>query len=69
MWHCSSSQPTLQLDDEEVLLELLLLRLGRDGATATEVGGDMVRSAVDAPGTLPKAPSARASSNRGKTAH
>ena len=50
VWHCSSSQPTLQLDDEELLLELPLLRLGTDGATAIEVGGDIVRSAAGAPG-------------------
>ena len=34
-----SSQPSLALDDEERLLELLLLRLCTDGATALEAGG------------------------------
>ena len=40
----------------QVLLELPLLRLDTDGATtATEVGGDIVKSAVRAPGKSPKA--------------
>ena len=58
-----SSQPTLKVNDEELLLELPLVRLGTDGAAAIEVGGDLVKSAVSAPGKLPKAPYARASSN------
>ena len=33
-----------------MLLELPLLRLGTEGAAAMEVGGDIVRSAVGAPG-------------------
>ena len=66
VWHFSSSQPSLELDDEEVLLELPMLRLGTDGAAAVEVGGDIVRSAVGAPGKLPKAPNARASSGSAK---
>ena len=45
------------------MLELPLLRLGTDGAAAIEVGGDIVRSGVGAPGKLPKAPHAKASSN------
>ena len=39
----SSSQPTQELDDEELLLEPPLLRLGTDGATAIEAGGDFVK--------------------------
>ena len=39
--------------DEELLLELPLLRLGTDGATEIEAGGDIVRSAVGAPSMLP----------------
>ena len=66
--HFSSSQPSLELDDEELLLELPLLRLGTDGAAAIKVGGDIVRSAAGAPGKLPKAPNARASSNSAKAA-
>ena len=63
-----SSQPSPELDDEELLLKLPLLRLGTDVATTIEVGGDIVRSAVGAPGMLPKAPHARASSNSANTA-
>ena len=63
VWHLSSSQATLEVDDEELLLELPLLRLGTDGAATIEVGGDIVKSAVGAPGKLPKAPHAEASSN------
>ena len=63
VWHFSSSQPAQELDDDELLLELPLLRLCTDGAAAIEVGGDIVRSAAGAPGKLPKAPYARASSN------
>ena len=48
---------------EELLIELTLLRLGTDGAAAIEVGGDIVRSAVGAPGKLTKALYAKASSN------
>ena len=40
----SSTQSSLKLDDEELLLELPLLRLGKGGA-AVEVGGDSVKSA------------------------
>ena len=69
VWHFSPSQPSLELDDEELLLELPLLRLGTDGATAIEVGGVIVRSAVGAPDKLPKAPNARASSNSANTAN
>ena len=53
-----SSQLTQELDDEE-LLELPLLRLCTDGATAIEVG---------LPHT-PTAPNARASSNKYKHSH
>ena len=35
-----SSEPSQELGDEELLLELPLLRLGTDGAAASEVGGD-----------------------------
>ena len=51
------------LDDEELLLELPLLRLCTDGAAAIEAGGAIVRSAAGAPGKLPIAPNACASSN------
>ena len=47
-----------ELDDEELLLELPLLRFGTDGAAAIEAGGDFARSAARAPGKLPKAPNA-----------
>ena len=57
-----------ELDEEELLLELPLLRLGTGGAAAIEVGGDSVRSAVGPPGKLPKAPNAKASSNNANTA-
>ena len=50
----SSSQSSLELDDEELLLELPLLRLGTDGATTTEVGDHIVKSAVGAPRKFPK---------------
>ena len=63
----SSTQSSLKLDDEELLLELPLLRLGKGGA-AVEVGGDSVKSAAGAPGKLPKAPNARAPSNSANTA-
>ena len=66
--HFSSSQLSPELNDEELLLELPLSRLRTDGATAIEVGGDIVRSAVGAPGKLPKAPHARAPSNNANTA-
>ena len=62
-----STQPTPELDDEELLLERPLLRLGTDGAAAIEVGGDFVRSAVGAPGKLPKVPNTRVSSNNANT--
>ena len=58
VWHLSSSQPTPELEDEELLLELPLLLLGTDGATAVEVGGGIDRSAASAAGKLPKAPNA-----------
>ena len=48
-----SSQPTQELDDEEPLLELPLLRLGTERA-AIKVGGDVVKSAASAAGMLPK---------------
>ena len=57
-----------ELDDEGLLLKLPLLRLGTEGAAAIEVGGDIVRSTVGAPGKLPKAPNARASSHSANTA-
>ena len=53
-----------ELDDEELLLELPLLRLGTEGAAAIE---DFVRSTVGAPGKLPKGTNAKASSNSAKT--
>ena len=56
-----------ELDDEELLLELPLSRLGTEGAAAIEDGGDSAGSAVGAPGKLPKAP--RASSNSANTAN
>ena len=68
VWHFPSSHSTFELDDEELLLELPLLRLGTEGAAAIEVGGDIVRSTVGAPGKLPKASNARASSNSANTA-
>ena len=49
-----SRLPTLELDEEGLLLELPLLRLGTDGAAAIEVGGET--------------PSARASSISANTA-
>ena len=48
-------------------LELPLLRLGTDGATAIEVGGDIVRAR--APGMLPKTLNGSASSNNANTAN
>ena len=57
-----------ELDVEELLLELELLRVFTDGAAATEAGGDSVRQAAGAPGRLPMAPRARASSIRTNTA-
>ena len=60
-------QPSLELDDEELLLELPLLRLGTVGAAAIEVGGDIVRSAGGAPGKLPKAPTKTAMKRRNPT--
>ena len=63
-----SNQPTREFDDEELLLELPLLRLGIDGKTPIEVGGDIVRSAARVPGMFPKARNARASSNSADTA-
>ena len=51
-----SRQATQELDDEELLLELPLLRLDTDGATGNDVGGEIVRSAVRAPGMFPEAP-------------
>ena len=54
VWHFLSCQPTPELDDEELLIEVLLLRLGTNGAAAIEVGGDIVKSAARAPGKLPK---------------
>ena len=57
-----SRQPTQDLDDEELLFEQPPLRLCTAGAAAIEAGGDIVRSAAGAPGKLPKAPYARASS-------
>ena len=60
-------QPTPELDDGELLLELPLLRLCTDGAAAFEAGGVIVTSAASAPGKLPKAPNARASSNNTNT--
>ena len=63
-----SSQPTQELDDDELLLELQLLRHCKDGAAAIEAGGAIVRSAAGAPGMLPRAPTARASSNNTNTA-
>ena len=68
MWHFSSCQPTPELDDEELLLEVPLLRLGTNGAATLEVGGDIVKSAARAPGKLPKQPNARAFSNSANTA-
>ena len=64
-----SKQATQQLYDEELLLELPLLRLGTDGAATIEIGGDIVRPAVGAPGKLPKAPNARTSFNSANTAN
>ena len=52
-------------DDEELLP---LLRFCTDGAEAIEVGGDIVWSAARAPGKLPKAPNAKASSNNANKA-
>ena len=52
--------------DEELLLELPLLRLCTDGA-AIDAGGAIVRSAARA-GKVLKAPNARASSNNTNTA-
>ena len=52
---------------KKLLIQLPLLRFGTDGAAAIEVGGDIARSAVGAPGMLPKAPNARASSNSANT--
>ena len=57
----------VELYDEELLLELPLLRIGTDGAASIEVG-DIVRSTAGAHGKLPKAPNARASSNGPNTA-
>ena len=54
-----ASQPTQELDDEELLLELPLLRLCTDGT--------IVKSPTSAPGRLPKTPNARASSNNSKS--
>ena len=51
-----SGQPTLDLDVEEQLLDLPMLRIGTGGAAAIETGGAIVRSAARAPGKLPKAP-------------
>ena len=63
------SQPSQEFDDEELLLELTLLRLCTDGAAAIEAGGSIVRSAAGALGNLPKEPHARASSNSANTAN
>ena len=52
MYGAPSNQPTQELNGEELLLEQPLLQLGTDGARAIEVGGDIVRSAVGAPGKL-----------------
>ena len=64
-----SRQATQELDDEELLLELPLLRVDTDGATGNDVGGETVRSAVRAPGMLPEAPNASASTNSAKHSH
>ena len=64
MRHSPSSQPTQELDDEKLLLVLPLLRLGTDCPAAIETGGDIVMSAVGAPGKSSKAPKARVSSNK-----
>ena len=64
------SQPTQEFDDEELLLELPLLRLCTNGAAAIEAGSAIVRRpAAGALGKLPKAPNARASSNSANTAN
>ena len=62
------SQPLQELEDEELLLKMPLLRLGTDGAAAIEAGGVIVRSAAGAPGKKPNAPNARASANEANTA-
>ena len=64
-----SSQPTQDFDDEELLLELLLLRLDTDGATAIEVGGDIVRSAVGAPGKVTQSTKRRSVLQQCKHSH
>ena len=61
-----SRKPTQELADEELLLELPVLRPSTDGATHIEVGGDIVKSAENAPGMLPKAPTASSNANISK---
>ena len=60
-----SRPSTQEFDDEELLIELLLLRLCTAGAAADKACGAIVRSAACAAGNLPKAgrPHASASNN------